>query len=418
MAEFSTDRLTDDSPISRVDNALASAEGAHADIFGIPKDQTITNSIFGGVDLNARITGDRGGSGNVPSTVPTIYNQDSTESIAAAIDFHSVDGGNDIGWRIVPIGGELRIYEREPADENAGTLIQNLALPRLFTNLDDCGIADLESYAGNILAIDDNPPYNIVSIEPSAGTGANNFYELNDTPTNYGGVVDGMVVVAADGATPGVVDHLEFRAGAGDVSMFIDLDDTFDEYDGKAQGLICVADDETGLVASFYTYSRAKNTNNQSVLSTQEYASIDWGSVLDDFPSGANIIQGTGIVFPQELDRDCVYQLNYWLRYTHNSIAYNTVAVSLLAGGTLDCDHENIYQASLNAGPDYPPRTLNGSFMVRVPKGSSAAGTRTLYVRHGRITFVDDGTWEYTTSTYSGSRMDLATCHIEVCRIN
>ena len=152
MAEFSTNRLSDTSAISTVDDALAAAERDHASILGVTTDQSISGSIFGGVDSSSRITGD--GGAVTPAAVPKIYNTESTESVSAAIDFSNVEGGNDIGWRIVPIQGELRLYEREPHDENSGTLVRTLSSPDLFTNLGDTDLsAPLSDYNDKLIGI-------------------------------------------------------------------------------------------------------------------------------------------------------------------------------------------------------------------------------------------------------------------------
>lgn len=419
MAELKTSptRINDSTAISTVDDALAQVEGAVADIFGVPKNTPITGSIFGGINSSGKIIGD----GLTPARVPSIFNTSSLESTSAAMEF--VDSVDDVGFRIVPIQGSLRIYKRDPATENSGELIQDLGIPRLITNLDDVNIADLSAVAGKLLAVDSNSPYNIIAIDPPTGGGSTSFTALSDTPISYTGAVDGMIVTCAGNP----VDHLEFRAAGsgGGASYFVDLLDTFDEYDGMAQASICVADDEQGLVASFYTWAQsAKFDVIQSVDHLTLSAAVDFGVAgTRQFPLNNNIIQNTNIVFPQEVDRDCVYLVNYEILLQRYAIEMQTVVVTPLAldAGYIHFAHENIvpYKSSSNQSYDTPPVSVNGSFTVRVPKGSQSANRRTIQIHIGRAGFLDSGLgWTFIQGTSSIQMIRFRRVRLSVCRIN
>lgn len=423
MAELKTSpsRINDSTAISAVDDALSQVEGAIADIFGIPKNTPITGAIFGGINGSGKIIGD----GLTPARVPSIYNTSALESSSAAMEF--VDATEDVGFRLVPIQGGLKVYKRDPATENSGEFIQDLGIPRLITNLDDVDIADLSAVSGKLLAIDSNSPYHIIAVDPSSGGGATTFIALNDTPISYNGTVTGMVpTVVVDDPGPPVVAHLEFSAQAsGGQNYFVDLLDTFDDYDGKAQASVCVADDELGLVASFYSWAQSRKFDAvQSLAYNVTSMPIDFGVAGSlQFPANNNIIQNTYIVLPQELDRDCVYMIQYQVLLQKVSIEMNTVGIYPLAvdAGYIHFRHENIlaYRPTNNTAIDTPPVSMNGSFIVRIPKGSLAASRRTLQIHIGRVGYNDNGYgWTFISGTSTDQVIRFKQTALSVCRIN
>lgn len=419
MAELKTSptRISDSTAISSVDDALAQVESAVADIFGVPKNTPITSPILGLVDSSGRIVGD----GATPAKVPSIYNTSAAESSSAAMEF--VDSINNIGFRLVPIASGLKVYKRDPATENSGELIQDLGLERLLTNLDDVDIDDLSAEAGKILAIDSNSPYNIIAVEQTAGGGgATAFTGLSDTPISYNGAVDGMVVACAGNP----VDHLEFRASAsGGASYFVDLYDTFADYDGKKQANICVANDEQGLIASFYTWTQSRKFDAvQSVPWNVSSIPIDFGGSgsANQFPSNANMVQNTYLIFDQEVDRDCVYMVEYYVNIYHASLFNSSIGIFplQLQGGNMFFRHENLMLRHYGAQFDGPPVSMNGSFIVRVPAGSGATlDQRTLRLNIGRLGPADNGYgWQFIAGSSTSQVINFKHAGVSICRIN
>lgn len=409
MAEFSTNRLSDTSPISTVDDALAAAERDHANIFGIPTDDTISGSIFGAVDLNARIIGD---SSQQPARVPQIYNISGTESAAAAIDFSNVEGGNNIGWRIVPIGGELRLYEREPHDENVGTLIKTLSNADLFTNLGDTTITDLSVEAGNILAVSDIDPYPIIGIPPSQGTGVNNFYELDDTPISYAGAVAGMVVTCAGDP----VDHLEFAAQAsGGQNYFVDLWDVFSSYSNAAQHSLAVTNAEDGIVSQAHYWARARNTASTALSYTVASGLINWGAQLSSFPVSNGMIQNDTLYFQRDPYRDSIYQVVFSV-VINSGAEFQRVGVSLDTGTEIEAEFLKIVYV-LGGGEAAPPVTIDGTFLVRVLPGTGLLSNRAVSVRIGHVVSGTLQNWSFGVGS-SGQTIYIGARDISITRVN
>jgi hypothetical protein len=370
MAQLKTERMNDDTAISSVDDGLGLAETAVGTILGIPMDFEIAGSVFQSIDSSGRITGR-----------PRIFNESGSEAAAAGIEF--IDDLADIGVRLVPIGGGLMVYKRDPASATVGTLIQDLAEERKLVNLDDVDPTVLDA-DGKILGTLSGQ---VVAIEPSSG-GAVAYIDLTDVAdANYLGKEDYVPTVVETGGGAGYL-QLQPVPGSTGVNTFIELLDTLAGplSDSEFARLVISRTGGTYFVgASDHWHARAQYQSNQTVPTGVQFKYIWFGTVNSEYPASSNLIvnesQGSYtsslITLPRDVYSDAIYNIEYTIRLTYQTTqsASVMVAISSNSVGGISCASHRAVHRGIGGTEPSPGETMSGSFIARVPYGSTGNGS-------------------------------------------